>query len=352
MNNKIKNIITYLFFFLPILLWGQASPAWMNSKWRSLHFPVSSYYSYFIDGSVNESTLEELKEKARSNLTKNISVRIKNETTISDESTLITSKNKVNTTSRYNNTLGVKEIIELSNDLEIAGINIESYFDKKKQKQYAFAYVKRQDLINYYTRQINHKLQEIEEIPNTATEWKNSYDKIEIIRKCKTAFAKIDYYQELLVIVADNNDKILSEKIQLLKQRYNQLLKQNIFIYISNDEFFLGNQCNIISEQVKNNLTANGWIIEKMNEQDADFSLHIRAKSRKGDFTPNPHIYYYTDVTAELTDIKTGKSIFLSIDVTDTKAGGSTHESAAHKAFNKAAVQIIEALEPYIKTKE
>lgn len=126
----------------------QSVPQWVDGKIRKSSFGSYYYLSGYSYSNKNPSEteydlLKRLTGNAKQELIESIAVTIKGETTLKTEST----KNA------FNQKLS-QEVSAIA-EAEIYGLIVETYYNKVSKTGYAFAYVNKKELRNYFAAQFN-----------------------------------------------------------------------------------------------------------------------------------------------------------------------------------------------------
>jgi len=123
-------------------------PDWVDPAQRSSAYPSSSYltgYSEDINTKNDpnvDKLLSNLREDAKAQLINSVRVKIKSEITLE----------QVDTGGKNGTSETFRQYSSSFSELIIKGLEVESYYDKKKKKAYAYAYALRENVISdYYT---------------------------------------------------------------------------------------------------------------------------------------------------------------------------------------------------------
>jgi len=146
-----KNYFVILLLLLVnFQLTNAQTPNWVNSSQRKFNYPDSLYLVGFASniGSSNmqiNDMLTNLSDLAKKDLIESIHVSIRSSSTLQIEET------KKNISEYY------KQSSESLSKAEIAGLKIETYYDKNSNTGYAFAFALKSEVINYYKNIISLK---------------------------------------------------------------------------------------------------------------------------------------------------------------------------------------------------
>ncbi|MCL2328922.1 MAG: hypothetical protein FWC39_10490 [Bacteroidetes bacterium] len=343
--------VTIILFISSLSILGQGRLSWTENK-RAI-YPHEIYLTGFAqkqlqknETSLNDGDWENLKTKAIGNLLMKISVNAENTTITTTESTI------VNNIEQLRKGLSEKTIVSSKLD-NLMGIKDDVHIDTDENIAYAFVFIPRQELINKYASNISLNLLQAE-MP--LQQWESSKQKVEIIKKCREiippVLAQVLHDQRLIIAVSTNSvnadeNKLQTQRAISILEKYNELLKQTISVYVTCEEDILGSPSTIISNRVKKELTDVGCDFVSIN-QEADFSLTITAISRKAGNYGNRQIFY-VDIIVKLIDNKTGKEVFA--DEFSEKDGSSNPEQAIRRIYERVGAEIKEKLIPHVKIK-
>ncbi|MDR3245625.1 MAG: hypothetical protein LBT50_04260, partial [Prevotellaceae bacterium] len=234
---------------------------------------------------------------------------------------------------------------------------------------YAFSYVNKADLHDYYKKQINLDLNKVETAVSVSEQLVTAGKKMSAFRKCeevKKLFNGIGLYQNLLVAVNSQvDDESLQitrskELIQTIEQRLIDL-EQSTFVYVDcqyeikgdkNDAF--SSDPGIICDIVKQALSENDCSVVDADAE-ADYTLTLTASTtqrsdKKGQVGI---ISYYANVKGTLYNRMTKKKTvdFVILNASDAYSAGKSPEDAATKAFKLPALKekVLEKILPKIK---
>ena len=157
-----RNIILFLLLMLVnFQLVDAQTPNWVNSSQRKFNYPESQYLIGFASNinSSNEQInemLANLSDLAKKDLIESIYVSIQSSSTLQIEET------DDNISEYY------KQSSESLSKADIAGLKIETYYDKRNNTGYAFAFALKSEVISFYKNIISLKLSTISNKINEA----------------------------------------------------------------------------------------------------------------------------------------------------------------------------------------
>jgi len=182
-------------------LFGQA-PQWTSYTGRELVYPHEFYYTGFAERQISKKddvnkVIEILRNDALTLLTESIEVTVQSET----------SQYAVESGNNVEEHFMVSSAT--SSNLTLSGVKFETCHDKKADKAFALAFVSRNDLTAYYSAQLQHHLERLDELVKTASghaaanrreqalqAW---YDCMPVLKQAEEALA-------LLIIFGGSND--------------------------------------------------------------------------------------------------------------------------------------------------
>ena len=352
-----KKIVTTAFFMvvsLALLGQGQEKPLWLNESGREKHYPSYLYISGFAQGNLSQNkSLEDveqlIKEQAKNKLLENFCTQISSIKKIE----IVAS----NSDGQYkeSETFSVESITKSM--AKIAGMKTELYYNPKSNSVYAFAYVLRNDLINYYDAHIKDIVNDMGKIVDlkpitSSVEHKNRIQKYHNEASIYDSLSEdIKEYKGYLKCIGNNEDKLyeINKILDLLENNKDYLSKLKISVYVNcKVENYSNEFCTVISNRVTAQLEKNGCVIENEAASKADFCLNValvdfEAKPR------DPFLFYYAALQYELIDVRTGKRINGDNQVTG-KGGSSSsdYQGAMKTAIDDAALRITTKIASHI----
>lgn len=333
-----------------ILLAQNNPPHWLEQSERNSFYPYNSFVTGFTSDKVQKNNdikqlTERLKKEAQRNLSENIRVRVQSETQTTDKSIRIASKEQISST--YGST------IQTLSDLELVGIKTESYYDPKEKTVYAFAYVNRYELANYYKSNLSMSITQAKGLLQTAQDLEATAEKAKARQQCEAAKPVLDkmrYFQDMLAAIDPN---ITTEDLQQAQTEdlYNTLaqmqarLAQAVNIYVESHEDLFGTRVDIVANKLKAELAVNGCSFTD-NLKEADFQLKINASCRKFN-TVDEIVFCYADVNVVLIKMRNNKTIYQ--DLISEKDGHLSEKEAARSALQSVSLKISKNILPWVK---
>ena len=225
-----RHFLNKTFFFLllsccSIVLFGQGTPDWLDADVRLVQFSDKVYLTGYAEGNINaeetlEKAIERVKTTAQGNLLESIRVNMKSNTQSNIEAASF-GNNYYETETFSNQTLK-------NTAAEIVGMKVESYFDKKTKIISAFAYTKRQEVVNYYKNILSVNISQVEGVLQTAQNLETNKEKTKSRQQCETIiplFSRIRYAQDMLITIDSkiSADDLQQAKIEQLYNTFTQL---------------------------------------------------------------------------------------------------------------------------------
>ena len=148
-----KSLVVYLFVIIFHL--SAQSPDWMKNQGKSIKFPQSQFLTgYGISAVKNDGEKENAKNTAIGNARKNLVEKIR----VNIQST-VTSKTE-EAGDAYSSFFA--SATQSTSNLEIQGLETETYYDADEEVIHAFVFVKRDNLVSLYATKVNALKKETE----------------------------------------------------------------------------------------------------------------------------------------------------------------------------------------------
>ena len=355
---KIFIALTGVLSFAPFYCLGQQSAAWINPEVRAVRFPSTSYFSEFTQGDLRpdesiSSLLERLKMDAKRGAAGNIRTLIESQVEKTDMQ--ITQNQDFDFYSVY------QDYTKQTVQAEIAGLQVESYYDESKKWGFAIAYVKKSELVDYYKSQIGFQLQQVENAISTAAIAVNAGQKYRAKDECKNALqplSKAEFAQDLLTAIAPNDRESLQlERLTRLKGELIQKLidlEQSTYIFLQCSETNYGQTVRILEPELKRILSNNQCSFTD-DPMEADYKIIITASTRQHDgnvvFGNGALKFSLADVEVEVYSNYKKKVVYSEGISQKNNGDGATYESAGRNALKLAASSVYKGIESLITGK-
>jgi hypothetical protein len=359
--NKVRNsfvVALLIWILLPCNLKGQVvKPAWMDDDLRTTEFPPDEWYIDLVVIDIGNGSLENAVNRAKQAAIGGVSSKIRSDVD-SRRTSLNVSESRITPDSEDEriNSLFVSSIQTVSKT-QITNVEVTTYHSKAENTMYAFAYIKRQDLVNYYQAQISLWMSQLNSAIKMAQQIEQAGKKIKARKECENAIpllAKMLFAQDLLTAVDKNatGSRLQLQRSEELRNEIAQTLirlEQSTFVYVDcqyeykgdkNDAF--SSDPNIICDIVKQVLSENDCSVVD-DEAEADYTLTLTASTtqrsdKKGQVGI---ISYYANVKGTLYNRMMKKKTvdFSILNDPDAYAAGKSPEDAASKAFKLPALK-------------
>ncbi|MBO4403365.1 MAG: hypothetical protein J5792_06780 [Bacteroidales bacterium] len=354
MIRYIKIVLLLVCCVLPFML-GAQSPVWIYPEHRELSFPPETYFSEFTQGNLrnNEDVstlLERLKTDAKRGLASNIRTHITSR--IEKEERQIANNQDYRFYSVYQDyTLQMVEA-------DVVGVKVESHYNASKKWGYAFAYVKKNDLVVYYPAQIERLLKQVENALHAADIAIQAKNKAQARMACENALqplAQVESAQGLLTAIdPGNTDGLQFERLAILKNElFQQLmdLEQSTYVYIQCSETNFGKPVRILEPELKR-LLSNSQCSFTDDPAEADFKITVTATTRQHDgsavFGDGTLKFSLADVEVEVYNNRKKKVVYSEGLSQKNNRDGATYESAGRNALKLAASKVWEGMRPFV----
>lgn len=333
-----RHIVT-IYCLLVVCLMSAQEPIWLSLNGRNLIAPNDIYYSGYAQNvyiaSQSETCIRTTKDKAQAYLAENILVSIKSST----ESTI--SEREVD--GRLQNVSDFSASVKAHAQAELPNTNIEYYIDKLGKIIYAFAYVKRSDVCQFYIHKIADVAQNIEYEMTLIERLANKGQKQAVLHKLDSIDKSImqlktdEYILSAMQsgAVAPSND--LKRKLDDLKLKFD-ILKLYVEITELNDE----STSKVFTHKLLD-LLANEQCTIVADKMQADYYIIINATTKKHGVSNPDFSFMYAESMCEIQNA-VDKSIVLHKNVS-VKAGDVLSSKASEKALSSAAHKIFELLQ-------
>ena len=341
--------------FFVILGEAQSAPEWVNSEVRGLNFPSEIYFAEFVQGNLHNdenvlSLLERLKEDAKRGVAGSVRTQIESQTEILERQ--ITLNQDFSFSSLY------QDYTRQTIQADIVGLKVESYYDESKKWGYAFAYVKKSDLIDYYRSQINLQLQQVQNTLSVATTAINAGQKVRARKSCEDALqplAKAEFAQDLLTAINPSDiealqlDRLANLKNELLRTLID--LEQSTYVYLHCSETNFGQTVRILEPELKRILSSNQCSFTD-NPEEADYKITVFATTRAHEgssvFGNSPLKFSMADVEVEIYSNYKHKVVYSEGISQKNNGDGATYESAGRNALKLSASAVFNGAKPFI----
>lgn len=353
-----KNILVLFYVLLPIVALAQSEPNWYDNDQRRAFYPDSQYFTGYAEGqrmggeSVEAATTR-LKDAAKVEAVSTIQVHIKN----------VTVNNALSTTLRTmegtfrQSTRSLSSKTQTDVDIEIPGLNIESWRNPQNGAISAFAYVKKSTLIRQLEKKITVGLTKIETSLDQIDQLVSTGQKLQardLAEKTLPQFAEVDKTQQLLVAVDSNADEeslMLSETRQLQNRLTGVIaeLKNGLNIFLSCNAFAFGSNYTALKGEIQGELSKMGvTFVPSANK--SDWAIYVTATAREYNHSSYGSVttyFAYVDVKIAIDKTVTGQRIY---EEQISEKGGHTlgYQQAARDGYKYISPMVVEKIKEHI----
>ena len=350
-----------LFILLSILslnVFAQ-QPNWYSESERAMEYPVGKYFTGFAEGQRQngeslEAATSRLKSSARVDALSTIRVHVQN-TTINQglSKTLRTMEGTFRQSIRE-----FASSTQTTVDMEIPGLQVETWKNPQNGNIAAFAYVKKATLIRQLEKKITVCLTKIETAMDQIDQMIANGQKMQardLAEKTRPNFAEVDETQQILAAVdADADEESLQlNETRALQSRLTGLiadLKNGINIYLEcNAKLFTSNYPTLKAE-IQGELSKLGCTFVNSADK-SDWQAIVTVNAREyNQATYGSVTTYFAYVEANIAIIKTatGQRIY---ENEISEKGGHTHnfDQAARDAYKIISPEISKIIKEQIQ---
>lgn len=334
-------------------------PNWYNDSQRSMYYPSKQYFTGFAEGQRMgseslEAAMSRLKNAARVEAVSTIRVHVQN-TTLNHalSQTLRTMEGTFRQSARE-----FSSSTKTTVDMEIPGLQLESWRNPQTGEIVAFAYVKKATLIRKLEKKITVGLTKIETTMDQIDQLVANGQKVQartLAEKTVPQFLEIDEAQKLLAAVDENADEesLQLQETRTLQHRLTGLvaqLKHGINIYLSCSADMFGTNYGALKSEIQGELSKLGCTFVTSAAQ-SDWAVYVQAPAReynKADFGGTTSYFTYVDATITIDKTPTGHRIFE--DKISEKGGHTINfEQAARDAYKHISPRISAIIKEQIQ---
>ena len=355
---KIPSFIVLL-FLIALASFAQTTPNWYDNDMRQSVYPAGQYFTGFAEGQRTsgeslEAVTQRLKDAAKVEAASTIQIHVHNTTVNQALSQIL---HTMDGTFRQS----VREFsstTQTSVDMEIPGLQIESWQNPVNGNIAAFAYVKKSILIRQFEKKITVCLTKTETALEQIDQLIAAGQKVqarEVAMKTLPYFIELEETQKLLAAVDEYADE---ESLQLqdtrsLQQRLTGViaqLKNGISICLMCNASLFGSNYNALMNEIKGELSKMGCNFVN-EETQSDWTIRIIADARKYNVVTignNQQYFCYVDAEVTIKNVTTGQVIY---ENQISEKGGHTfdYENAARDAYKYISPKISDIIKQQIQ---
>lgn len=336
-------------------------PNWYNDSQRGMYYPSKQYFTGFAEGQRMgseslEAAMSRLKNAARVEAVSTIRVHVQNTTTNHALSQTLRTMEGTFRQSAREFTSNTQTTV----DIEIPGLQIESWRNPQNGNIAAFAYVKKATLIRQLEKQITIGLTKIETTMDQIDQLVANGQKLqarELAEKTVPQFLEIDEAQKLLAAVDENADEesLQLQETRTLQHRLTGLVAQlkhglNIFLSCRADMF--GQNYSALKGEIEGELSKMG-VTFVTNAVQSDWAIYVNASAREYNIIgegKDAQYFVYVDAKVSIDKTATGQRIYEE-QLAPEKGGWSFSyvEAARRGGYKEITPKIIKIIKEQIQ---
>ncbi|MBR0064147.1 MAG: hypothetical protein IJQ06_00955 [Paludibacteraceae bacterium] len=338
---------------------GAQVPGWVDSEMRALEYPHGQYFVGFAEGQRQngesvEAAMSRMKNAARVEAVSSIRVHVQN-TTVNQalSQTLRTMEGTFRQSAREFSSATTTSV-----DMEIPGLQIESWRNSQTGEIAAFAYVKKATLIRQLEKKITVGLTKIETSLDQIDQLIATGQKMqarELAERTVPLFYEIDEVQKLLAAVDENADEetLQLQETRTLQHRLTGIiadLKNGINIYLICNAYMFGQTYSALKGEIQGALSPMGCTFVR-TDAGADWIITVTATAREYNASSYGSVTtYFAYVDAKIS-IEKGATRQRIYEDAISEKGGHTHnyEQAARQAYKDLSPKISAIIKEQIQ---
>lgn len=334
-------------------------PAWYDDNQRMADYPLEKYFTGFSEGQRhsgenNNAALKRISDAARAEAASTIRVRVKNTTTNNGLSQTIESLNGT----FYRSVEEFESKTTTSTDIQIPGLQIETWQNPSSGTIAAFAWVKKSTLIKQLEKTITVGLTKIETALDQIDQLVANGQKMQardLALKTMPQFGEVDEAQKMLAAVDEDADEesLQLQQTRTLQHRLTEIianLKNGINIYLDCKADLFGANYSALKGEIQGALSPMGCTFVR-SAAEADWMIVVSATAReynKSDFGGLSTYFAYVDAKISIKKGTTEQRIY---EDAISEKGGHTHnfEQAARDAYKYISPKISKIIKEQIQ---
>ncbi|MBQ7280549.1 MAG: hypothetical protein IJR13_07510 [Bacteroidales bacterium] len=347
-----KRTLLSLIMLIPLSLMGQGRPAWLDQTTRNTQYPAQTYYTGIAYGSTSDGTdaIKRTMDNARADVLSTILTNMEHtaqSTAISHEFSTATGIDE-----EYTSTFSQQTRIEAVFK-DVPDLRCEHYVDGSIIT--AFAYVRKNDLSNYYNKQIPALLTQIETILDNSELMVAQGQKIRAREMAKTAVEKMAALENAMrvMLAVDKNSTISTDKAMQLSKRLVRtltMLKNGTSIYVACYNNIEGGHYPALCDNVKGRLSKLGINFVDF-PTNADWTITIDTYLARKNEANDGNSFAWIDGKLTVTN-STGQTVYsealsgMSTQYQNGIKGVHTHglNEAIREAYKKTATIVSDKI--------
>ena len=353
-----KKLLVILLSAMSLCGMAQTMPNWYELDMQRLVYPEKEYFKGKAEdnrqsGESLEVATKRISDAARAEAAASVRVQVQNTTNV------YTEERSKQTMNQYVSVIyeSLSRETRTSTDIEIPGMQVETWQNPQTKTIAAFAYVKKSSLIRQLEKKITVALAKIETTLEQTDQLFANGQKMQardMAAKCLPLLVEVDETQKLLAAVDMNADResLQLDETQALQKRLTEVanqLKNGINIYIACTADMFGTNYAALKGEIQGELSKIGCTFVE-NTAQADWAISIKASARKysKDERDGLSTYFcYADATISLDKMLTDQRVYES---KISEKGGHTfdYEHAAVDAYKYLAAKLIGIIQEQI----
>jgi hypothetical protein len=343
-----ENKMPLLIIFLVSTIFAKdLTPEWIDESWRGNRYPKSEWYTGFsmdkIEGQPDLKAYEAVEKNAQNKLSESIIVNVKGSSTVQTASKQTKKGNNFDETIDIN----YDQTIKTTTSTILTKRDIKTYFDPQNGYIYAFTFVKKSDLANYYAQMIELSLNEARHGITLSKQLAELGKRNEAFQRLDQAKSRVEstIHFRVLLLTIDSENGFERSQTERANEMFKEItvaraeieVKDIIVVFVTGTESMQNKKTDFVISGLQTIFTDNNIRVTE-NQKEATHILKTESKLCNQRSDGN---FKFTNacVRVILTNTKTNKNE-LTISVTGPKEGGLTVENAGEKAFRAAASDV------------
>ncbi len=339
---------------------AQMPPDWYNAASRKMHYPPEAYYTGYVEGEQQkgealEDAFTRLKDAARAELVSTIRTTVEQTTDSRTQSDLVQSTTDFE--EQIHESFSVETRIS-SSIKDIQGLQIEAYRNPSGGNISAFAYVKRQTLVNQLTRRIAMLSGKAENDWQQAVACYEQGQKTQARSHAENGMAQLTQLEDLQSLLAAvdefaDEETLQTAQTQTLKRQLSDMLSQlrnAVAVYIQCDAKLINSNYPALRGAVEGALSETG--VSFVNDPaEADWAVYITAVAQeyaKTDFGSVCNYAVFVEVYLDIERLSDKKRIYSNSITSKTKSHTKGFDHAAREAYQEITPQILSIIQTQI----
>lgn len=220
-----KHFLFIYTLFIATIAFAQP-PQWVDPAYRGMQYSSKDYLVGYSEdlNTKNDDNVEDLliflREDAKTQLINTVKVKVKSVATLE----------QVDVGGKKGSAELFRQYSSSFSELELKGLTVDSYYDKRKKKAYGFAYAKRSDVIDNYNGKANQAIKDIEASIEKGDNQKNAgrtEDALKSYMECNAFFRVAEEALSIMFVlqrVGDSSIEKTSESLKSLKLQQDERL--------------------------------------------------------------------------------------------------------------------------------